>query len=307
MSEYVIKTMGLSKKYNKKNAVYKCDINIRKGEIYGFIGKNGAGKTTIIRLLTGLIKPNEGSIELFGEQSERGLCKARKRIGAIIETPALHPDLTAYENLEVSRIEKGIPGKKCIDEKLNLMELGDVKNRKVRDFSLGMKQRLGIAMALLGDPELLILDEPVNGLDPSGIVELRNILKKLNKEKNMTILVSSHLLGELHQIATAYGIIDNGQIIEEIDAYKLNQKCKKSVRIKVDNINKAAIVLEEKLKCKNYQVLPNKTLKVLDLVDKPGIISQAFAKEGIIIEGLSQSGDDLESYFMNLVGGTTNE
>lgn len=195
MQEDILKTIDLSKKYKKDFVVSGVNISIKRGDIYGFIGENGAGKTTLIRMITGLVSITEGSIELFGESRISRLSTARKRIGALIERPAFYPDMTAYQNLEACRIQKGIPGKKCVIKALEQVELLDMQNKKVKDFSLGMKQKLGLAMALLGDPEFLILDEPINGLDPRGIIEIRELLKKLNEEKNITILISiSNLL-----------------------------------------------------------------------------------------------------------------
>src|SRR5690625_2496660 len=196
MSEYVLKTNHLSKKYKNNFALDHVNITIKKGDIYGLIGQNGAGKTTLLRLMTGLVFPSNGTIELFGKTHRQVNIDAQKRMGAIIEQPALFPNMTAYENLEVHRIQKGIPGQACIEKTLALVGLADVGNKKTRNFSLGMKQRLGLGIALLSDPELLVLDEPTNGLDPMGIVELRELIKKLNREKGLTVLLSSHILSE---------------------------------------------------------------------------------------------------------------
>ena len=204
MKEAVLKTYNLCKKYKDQMAVDNVSMTIRKGDIYGFIGQNGAGKTSLIRMITGLAHRTSGEIELFGGSGEEALNKGREFIGSLIESPAFYKNMTARENLEVSRLVRNIPGKECIDEVLNLVGLKDTGKKKVKDFSLGMRQRLGIANALLGNPKLLILDEPINGLDPMGIIEIRELLKKINTEKDITILISSHILGELSEMATTY-------------------------------------------------------------------------------------------------------
>jgi len=216
MENVILKTYGLSKSYGRVNTLEDVNMTIKKGQIYGFIGQNGAGKTTLIRILAGLTFKDQGSLELFGETEERKIELSRRRIACIIDTPSFYPDKTAYSNLEIERIQKGIPGKQCIEKALMMVGLNDVKKKKVKSFSLGMKQRLGIAMALLGDPELLILDEPINGLDPMGIVEVREMLKKLNVEYGVTILISSHILSELYQLASYYGVIHKGKLLEQI-------------------------------------------------------------------------------------------
>ncbi|OPJ64231.1 ABC transporter ATP-binding protein [Clostridium oryzae] len=303
MSEYILKIKDLSKKYKGNAVVDNINLSVRKGEIYGFIGENGAGKSTTVRLITGLAAPSSGTIELFGEDTEKGLSNARKRIGALIERPTFYPDMTAYQNLEACRLQKGIPGKGCIDEILELLELSDTKRKKLKDFSLGMKQKLGIAIALLGDPEFLILDEPINGLDPMGIIEIRNLLKKLAKEKNMTILISSHILGELYQLATCYGIIHKGKMLEELTSKELDEKCKKCLNIKVDDVNKAVFVLENELNVSDFKVMPDETIKLYEHVDNSKLVSSTLAKAGIIIEQIMAKGDNLEEYFINLIGG----
>lgn len=303
MKEYILKTYNISKKYKKNLVVDNVSISVKRGDIYGFIGQNGAGKTTIMKMITGLVNPSEGYIEIFKEVEKNKINKERKRIGALIEIPALYLDMSASENLEVLRIQKGIPGSSCVNEKLKLVGLENTGKKKVKQFSLGMKQRLGIAMALLSDPEILILDEPVNGLDPKGIVEIRDLLKKLNKEKNMTIIISSHLLSELNQVATCYGIINNGKLIEEISQKELYDKCKKALRIKVDDINKAVVCLESVLKTTNFKVLKNNTIKLYDYIDNQIEVSKALISSNVITEEIVSIGDDLEDYFMNLIGG----
>ncbi|HCL4444744.1 TPA: ABC transporter ATP-binding protein [Clostridium botulinum] len=303
MSEYILNTTNLSKKYKKDFVVNSVNISIKRGEIYGFIGENGAGKTTFIRMITGLVAPTNGKIKLFSREKGDELDNVRKRIGALIERPAFYPYMTAYENLEAFRIEKGIPGKECIDKILKSVGLYEDKNKKLKNFSLGMKQKLALAIALLGDPEFLILDEPINGLDPMGIKEVRDILKKLNKEKNITMLISSHILGELYQLANCYGIIHKGKLMEQITLKELDEKCKRSLSIKVDDVNKAATILETELSTINFKILPDGTIKLYDYVDNSRLVSSTLTKANIIIDQIMPNESNLEEYFINLVGG----
>ncbi|HDK7167843.1 TPA: ABC transporter ATP-binding protein [Clostridium botulinum] len=303
MSEYILKTTNLSKRYKKDFAVNNLNISIKRGEIYGFIGENGAGKTTFIRMITGLVYPTSGEMKLFSKEEGDELGNIRKRIGALIERPAFYPYMTAYENLEAFRIEKGIPGKECIDKTLKSVGLYQDKNKKLKNFSLGMKQKLALAIALLGDPEFLILDEPINGLDPMGIKEVRELLKKLNKEKNITMLISSHILGELYQLATCYGIIHKGKLMEQITLKELDEKCKRNLSIKVDDVNKAATILETELSTNNFKVLPDGTIKLYDYVDNSRLVSSTLTKANIIIDQIMPNESNLEEYFINLVGG----
>ena len=307
MGEYVLRTKSIYKKYGKSFALDNINIEIKKGEIYGFIGQNGAGKTTLLRVVTGLTIPTKGTVELFGQSSEKGLVKSIKRVGAVVESPALFPNMSAYENLELHRLQKGIPDKKCIDRTLKLVGLENTGRKKVVNFSLGMKQRLGIAIALLSDPEFLILDEPTNGLDPMGIVELRQLIKRLNREREMTVLISSHILSELHQLATRYGIIHKGRLLEEISASELNQKCRQYLRIKVDNPSKGATVLEAELNSTDFEIMPDGIIKLYSHLNDIQRVSLALTKNNLIIEHFSQAGDDLESYFAKLVGGVNND
>ncbi|KRU26808.1 ABC transporter ATP-binding protein [Clostridium sporogenes] len=303
MSEYILNTTNLSKKYKKDFVVSSVNISIKRGEIYGFIGENGAGKTTFIRMITGLVAPTNGEIKLFSREKGDELDNVRKRIGALIERPAFYPYMTAYENLEAFRIEKGIPGKECIDKILKSVGLYEDRNKKLKNFSLGMKQKLALAIALLGDPEFLILDEPINGLDPMGIKEVRELLKKLNKEKNITMLISSHILGELYQLATCYGIIHKGKLMEQITLKELDEKCKRSLSIKVDDVNEAATILETELSTINFKILPDDTIKLYDYVDNPRLVSSTLTKANIIIDQIMPNESNLEEYFINLVGG----
>lgn len=306
MKKVVFKTYNITKKYGEQLAVDNVNMTIKKGDIYGFIGQNGAGKTTLIRLITGLIHKSGGEIELLGANEENELNKARTMVGSLIESPSLYTNMTARENLEVSRLVRNIPGKKCIDEVLELVGLKDVEKKKVKNFSLGMRQRLGIANALMGNPKLLILDEPINGLDPMGIVEIRELLKKINKEKDMTILISSHILSELSELATTYGIISNGKLIEEITAKQLSEKCRQYIDLKVDDTARAVILLERELGISDYEVLEDSNIKVFSNLDNVGEVNSLLSRSGIIVESISVKGENLEEYFMNKVGGVLN-
>lgn len=306
MKKVVLKTYNITKKYGEQLAVDNVNMTIKKGDIYGFIGQNGAGKTTLIRLITGLIHKSGGEIELLGANEENELNKARTMVGSLIESPSFYTNMTARENLEVSRLVRNIPGNKCIDEVLELVGLKDVEKKKVKNFSLGMRQRLGIANALMGNPKLLILDEPINGLDPMGIVEIRELLKKINKEKDMTILISSHILSELSELATTYGIISNGKLIEEITAKQLSKKCRQYIDLKVDNTARAVILLERELGISDYEVLEDSNIKVFSNLDNVGEVNSLLSRSGIIVESISVKGENLEEYFMNKVGGVLN-
>ncbi|CEK30062.1 ABC transporter ATP-binding protein [[Clostridium] sordellii] len=303
MSEIICQTVNLSKKYKDTVILEKVNINIKKGEIYGLIGENGAGKTTLIKIIAQLIKPTEGNVKLFGETSENELCRLQKKIGYTIETPALYMDMTARQNLEVIRIEKGIPGTSDIDKVLSMVNLNDTDKKKVKNFSLGMKQRLALAVALLNDPEILILDEPLNGLDPTGISELRNLLKKLNTEKNITIILSSHILSELYKLATCYGIMHKGKIVEEISAEILDNRCKKHIFIKVSDIKIASMILEKDLGINDFIVCDDDIIKIYSNFDKCSQINKALVLNSILVEEISIKGECLESYFKNIIGG----
>ncbi|GAA0736425.1 ABC transporter ATP-binding protein [Clostridium oceanicum] len=303
MKKIVLKTNNLSKRYGKYLAANNINIEIKRGEIYGLIGKNGAGKTTLLKMITGLTVPSSGEIELFGETSVSGLNNSRMRTGAIIESPSFFPYLSAKKNLEHYRIQRGVAEKKFVDEVLQFVGLQSVGNKKFRDFSLGMKQRLGLALTLLSSPDLLILDEPINGLDPTGIIEFREILLKLNRERNITIIISSHILEELSQLATTYGFINNGKLIEQISVEELKEKFKKSISIKVDDAKKASTIIENQLKCNKYEILPNNEIKLYEKIDIPDIVNKTLVENGVMVSSINQVSVNLEDYFIDLVGG----
>lgn len=299
LPEYVLKTMGLTKIYGKHRAVDAVDMHVRKGDIYGFIGKNGAGKSTLMKMAAGLSAPDEGEIELFGSHD---LEKQRMRIGTLIETPGFYKGMTAAENLEVLRRAYGIPDKGIVEETLCLVDLEDTGKKKTGKFSMGMKQRLGIAAALLRSPDLLILDEPINGLDPMGIMQIRELLVKLNREKQITILISSHILGELSKIATAYGIIRDGKLVEEFDAEELDRKCRRCQKLVVDHAQQAVHVLEEQLHISEFDVPEPSVIRIFEHLDDMAGINHALLLAGIEIKESYQVGQDLEGYFMELAG-----
>lgn len=244
--EYILCTNGLTKQYRKFKALNNLNMHVPKGAIYGFVGKNGAGKTTLIRLICGLQEPTNGEYSLYGRKNtDGGISKARRRMGAVVETPSIYLDLTAEENLREQYLVLGMPSFEGIQELLKLVGLQDAGKKKAKNFSLGMKQRLGIAIALAGDPDFLILDEPVNGLDPQGIIEIRELILKLNRERQITFLISSHILDELSRLATHYGFIDQGQIVREISAEELEHACRKCIRLTVSDTRALACVLDK--------------------------------------------------------------
>lgn len=304
MARTICETKNLSKKYKNFYALKNVNLTIHKGEIYGLIGENGVGKTTLIRLLTGLNFKSGGEIVLFGQNSN--LQQERLKIGCTIEMPALYKDMTAKQNLEVQRIQRGIPNKKCVSDTLGFVGLAHVGNKRVSNFSLGMKQRLALGVALLGEPEFLILDEPVNGLDPTGIIELRELLKKLVKEKETTILISSHILSELHQLATYYGFLHNGELLKQISAEKLNEECKRHICLRTDDVQRTAVILENQLSIKKYSIYPDKAIRIFDDLDKTRAISKVLSDNRIMIDEISIQGESLETYFENLIGGRKN-
>lgn len=302
MNQTVLQTRNITKRYGNTAAVDNVSMAIRKGDIYGLIGRNGAGKTTLMRMITSLTFPNSGELELFGQTTERSLSEARRRMGSVVETPALYPSLTAAQNLEYYRILRGIPDKGIVQKTLENVNLADTGNKKFRNFSLGMKQRLGLALALLGSPDFIILDEPVNGLDPMGIVEMREMIKRLNTEQSITFMISSHILSELSLIATHYGIINDGRLIKELTDEELREECQRCLSIKVDDTAKAAAILETALKTTKYKVVGSDELRLYDCFDNPAEVTFQLSAGGVRVSSLSEVGDNLEDYFVSLVG-----
>lgn len=298
----ILKTSNLTKTYKNKNAVSSLNMCINKGDIYGFIGKNGAGKTTTIKMVVGLSQPTSGSLTLFEDSS---LSKGRRKIGTVIEAPAFMPNLTARQNMLIQWKLLGNKNKAIIDEMLKLVGLQDVGKKKVKNFSLGMKQRLGIAMTLMGEPEFLVLDEPTNGLDPEGIVEIRELLLKLNREEGLTILISSHILSELSKLATRIGIIHEGVLLEEFPIEELDKRCKSKLEVVVNDVEKSAAILKEQLNITDFKIINDTTIEVYDMSTDSGVINSTLAKNDIIVNSIASSHADLEEYFLNIIQGGT--
>lgn len=300
MHEIILQTNQLTKSYGKFTALDHADITVYRGDIYGLIGRNGAGKTTIMKIVAGLAEPTEGSYSIFGK-SGYAAEKEKRRIGTLIENPAFFGNMTAYQNLRYYCYQKGITDLKQIDEALELVHLTNVKNKKFRKFSLGMKQRLGIAFAVLDNPDLVILDEPINGLDPIGISELRDTFRKLNQERGITLIISSHILSELYAVANRFLFIDNGRVIKEITKQELDLECSRCITVKTDNVKKTAIVLESNLNITNYQVIDTKEIRIYDENAKSNELNKAFIQNGVNISQIYESGVSLEDYFKQLV------
>lgn len=303
MKRYVVQTHNLTKSYGSYKSLHQVSMKLKPGQIYGLIGQNGAGKTTLMRLLAGLAFPTEGSIELFGHSGERALQEERKRLGCMIEHPGFVPHMTAEQNLKLHRMMRGVPNKEIEHELLELVGLSDAGKKKARNFSLGMKQRLGIAIALLGSPELLILDEPINGLDPIGVIEIRNLLKRLCEERQMAILISSHNLPELYQTATNYIIIHKGEIKQTLTQEQLDERCRHHIYIRCDQPEKLASVLETQLGTYNFKVMPDRAVKLYDYLDKQETVAKAIHDNGIVATKFAVEGDTLENYFISAIGG----
>ena len=303
--EYIFTAHGLSKSYRHFKALNGLSMNVPIGAIYGLVGKNGAGKTTLIRLITGLQEPTQGRYCLYGIQNdEKDITRARRRIGAVVETPSIYGELTAVENIKEQYRVLGLPSFEGIDDILKLVGLENTGKKKAKNFSLGMKQRLGIAIALCGDPDLLILDEPINGLDPQGIVEMRELILKLNQDGQITVIISSHILDELSRLATHYGFIDGGRMVREISAEDLDAACRKCIRIEVSDMNTLSLTLDEmKLE---YNVVSETKADIFAQITVTELVL-ALAKKNCQVISIQEKDESLESYFMSLVGGADNE
>ncbi|KOO48683.1 ABC transporter ATP-binding protein [Viridibacillus arvi] len=300
---YILKTNQLTKVFEGKEVVSGVNMHVKQGEIYGFLGPNGAGKTTIMKMITNLIKPTSGDIEIFGQKLTNTSYEVLKRMGTIIEYPIFYEKLTARENLYLHCEYMGYYDKKSIDHALDLVKLNNVEDKKVKDFSLGMKQRLGIARAITTKPELLILDEPINGLDPIGIKELRELFKMLCKEYGTTLLVSSHILAEMEQMADTIGVIQNGKLIKEVSMKSIKGEQTDFIEVKVQNIKKAAFILDNQLGLKNYKIVSDQTIRIYEMTATQQEISKALIMNDIEIESINKKHSSLEEYFMNLMNG----
>lgn len=280
-------------------------MHVPKGSIYGFVGKNGAGKTTLIRLLCGLQKPTKGSFSLYGvAHDDAKIHDVRKRIGAVVETPSIYLDMSARDNLKEQYRILGLPSDDGINKLLHLVGLDQTEKKKAKNFSLGMRQRLGIAIALAGNPDFLVLDEPVNGLDPEGIIEIRELILKLNKEYQITILISSHILDELSRLATHYGFIDHGMIVKEISAKDLEAACRKCVRIQVSDTAILSRILDDMRM--DYKILSTKEADIYGKINVTELTLKLL-EEGCIIDRINEHDESLENYYINLVGGGRHE
>lgn len=302
----VIKTRQLSKKYKDFAAVQSINLTLEKGCIYGLIGRNGAGKTTLLKMLTGQTKATSGDIYLFGKTGSE-LNQVRKRIGAIVEYPAFFPDLTGKQNLEYYRIQKGIAEKSSVNRVLKVLNLLAFSHKKFKHYSLGNKQRLGLALALLGNPDLLILDEPTNGFDPMGMTEMRQTLLELNQKHHITILISSHILSELEHLITKVGLINQGQLIEELEMKVLYEKCQTSIEIKVNEPEKTTAILEERLGLTEYEVLTEGILNVRGSQTLIPQISKVLNEQNIKVYAIKEIEGSLEDYFIQLIGGIAHD
>lgn len=302
--DYILTAENLGKHYRHSNALSGFSMHIPKGSIYGFVGRNGAGKTTLIRLICGLQEPTEGSFTLYGvESTDSGIVKARQRMGAVVETPAIYLDMTAEENLKQQYRVLGLSSFDSIPELLKLVGLEDTGKKRAKRFSLGMKQRLGIAIALAGDPDFLVLDEPTNGLDPQGIIEMRELILRLNRERQITVLISSHILDELSRLATHYGIIDKGRMVKELSAEELEASCRKCMRIEVSNMVGLTHVLDSM--AVDYKTISDTQA---DIFAKLNIsqLTLALAKEDCEVLSIESKDESLESFFISLTGGDGN-
>lgn len=301
--EYILETNDLRKQYKDFKALNGLTMHVPKGSIYGFVGKNGAGKTTLIRLISGLQTPTSGDFKIYGiSYKDDNISNARKKMGAVVETPSIFHDLTAYKNIKMQYDILGIKDYRTINDLLKLVGLENTGKKMAKNFSLGMRQRLGIAVALCGSPEFLVLDEPINGLDPEGIVEIRKLIKKLNKERNITILISSHILDELSRVATHYGFIADGKIIKEMSAEEFEEDSKKSINIVTDK------PLERVLRDNdyNYKLINDTTANIYGEIAITPLVLQLHEK-GISVIKLTENEENLEHYFFSLLGGKKDE
>ncbi|MBS4190553.1 ABC transporter ATP-binding protein [Bacillus sp. FJAT-49705] len=298
---YILRTTQLTKSYMGNEVVSNVNMKIKKGEIYGFLGPNGAGKTTIMKMITNLVKPTSGEIELFGEKLMNQSYHLLGRMGSIIENPIFYDKLTARKNLELHCEYMGFHNKQAIDEALVLVHLKNIDEKPVKDFSLGMKQRLGIARAIVTKPEFLILDEPINGLDPVGIKEIRDLFKMLSKEYGITILVSSHILGEIEKVADTIAVINQGKLIEEVTMEHIREKNSEYIELATNDYKKTAYLLEHQLKIVNFRVIDNYFIRVYESDVSLGELSKMLILNDVVIESIHKKESSLEDYFLSLL------
>ena len=297
----VIQTRALSKRYRDNWAVDHLDLSVEQGDIYGFIGRNGAGKSTTLKLLCGLARPTQGEALIFGKPIRDPV--ARRRVGALIEQPGLYPDLSGRENLRLYAALLGLDSpERQVDGILETVGLSPKEKKPVKQYSMGMKQRLGVGLALLGGPDLLLLDEPINGLDPEGIRKMRELLLRLNRERGLTLFISSHILGELSKIATRYGIIQAGRLVDQVTAGELAQKCTDYLHLQADQPQKAAALLERELRLTRWEMRPEGEIRIYENVDAKAV-GQILAQAGVAVVELGLHRQDLEGYFLERMGG----
>ncbi len=301
---YLIETKQLTKRYGSYKAVNEVNLHLEKGAIYGFIGRNGAGKTTFLKMICGMAAPTSGEITLLGKKGKE-LSEVMNRVGTIIEAPGIYPNMSAYDNIRLKCKAAGINKPNYIEPIIELIGLTKAGKKNAGCFSLGMKQRLGIGMALVGDPEILLLDEPINGLDPQGIMEVRETLLKLNKERGITIIISSHILDELSKIATHYGIINNGKLIKEMSAEEMMSECKERIEINVDD-TKHALTALDKIGITKYQVVDSHHICIMERIEESANINKHLVESGVALIESSICGEELEDYYINLTGGAVN-
>lgn len=300
MTDVVVSANQVSKTYGNFAALKEVDLKVKRGDILGLVGDNGAGKSTLLKLFTGLVFASSGEITLLGEHSKKGIEQKLTRTGSIIEQPGFFPQLSVEKNLEYYRVLKGVPGKDSVAKMLDAVNLGAARDKKAKSLSMGMKQRLGLGIALLGSPELLILDEPINGLDPSGIVEMRSLLLKLNQEKNITILISSHNLPELEQLATVYAFMDRGHLLEQVSTKQLHERCQDYVDIAVSDPKQFTVLLEQQLGISEYIVLPDRAIRITNPPCEIEHFSGLASNNGLQISKLERRKASLEQYFREL-------
>lgn len=299
--EYVLEVNAITKRYRNFTALNGLTMRIPKGSIYGFVGRNGAGKTTLIRMICGLQEPTDGSYTLYGvKNTESNIIRSRRRMGAVVESPAIYPDMTAKQNIRQQYRVLGLPSDDGVDELLHLVGLGDTGKKKAKNFSLGMRQRLGIAVALAGNPDFLVLDEPTGGLDPQGIIEMRELILKLNHEHGITVLISSHILDELSRLATHFGFIDGGRMVKEMSAEELEARCRKCICVEVSDTKVLARVLDG-MKIE-YNIIDDFHADIYAEIPVTALVL-ALAKEKCTVDKLTEQDESLESFYMNLVGG----
>lgn len=300
---YIIQTNQLTKNYKGNRVVSNVNMHIKKGEIYGFLGPNGAGKTTVMKMIMNLIKPTSGDIIICGETVTPKSYELLKRMGSIIEYPVFYEKLTARENLDLHINYMGYYNKNAIDTALEMVQLNNIEGKAVKEFSLGMKQRLGLARAIITKPEILILDEPTNGLDPLGIKEFRNLFQMLSKDYGMTLLISSHILGEIEQIADTIGVIKNGTLLEEVLMETIRLQNTEYIELKTDNVKRAAYIIKEKLYTTNFKILDDVTIRIYDMNTSQGKISQTLVLNDVLVESINKKDNTLEDYFLKLING----